>query len=248
MNESFTHLGITMPTGASASGATLNSSGVVVADGFTPFLYRYSPLGEYREAIPVVRAYKKISYDYTNDRYIAVGCGCNGLVYILNCRFEEVTQIDPGVSFGVIEDATPTCNCNIAITFTQSVGLFNSAGEYLQNIKPQNANVIYYNYLYFCDGEIYQYCKNGSKYVSFTKNGYGSTNASVPNTVMLKSLIGTDGGGIYGFVTYKYLYNYIFPIFENGVFSLNSLSDITSLINSVSSGKCLNNVNGFARD
>ena len=230
MDDIVNNVSILLPTGAASSGAAVNKTEYVVVDGFTPYVYLFSFCGMFKSAVPTLRTYRKIVYDMECDRYFALGCGCNTAVYVLNCRFEEVDIIIPDDCLKISDislTASKSGETLIALAKYHSVGIYRTSGRKVDTLRDHNPDISYLSFVSSCGIEAEGILKNSTEHISMTAHGCTEASTALPSCITLKNLFVTDGGGLYGFFSKNYIYNYVVPLFEadciNGTFFLNGI-------------------------
>lgn len=225
---------ILLPTRKAASGATVNKTEYVVADGINPYVYIYSFCGMFKGAVPTLRPYSKIVYSMETDSYYALDGYCSSNIYTLNCRFEEIGKttsecsskltgislfngsdnrcINSHCPLNAIEDC-PNAE-RLLLTSPRSVFLSSKTGNLASTIRSSCRNVFINSFVAVENGFAESYCENSLEYIRISIR-CKETTFSIPRCVYVKNLFTTDGGGIYGFFGKNYTNGYILPIYEN---------------------------------
>ena len=216
-NDFFNETPILLPTRSASSGATVNKTEYVIVDGMTPYIYVFSFCGVFMGAVPTLRPYKKITYSMETDSYYALGCGCDEYVYTLNCRFVETDKINIDYAYPILDLSllqSEQCAESLVLTAPHSVGLFTHSGNREADMRVGRKNTFYISYVKTSSAQAEGFSKGNDEYININA-GCDENYIPVPSCVSLKNLFATDGGGIYGFFSKNYAYNFIVPLYEN---------------------------------
>lgn len=216
-NEFLNETSILLPTRAASSGAAVNKTEYVVVDGMTPYIYVFSFCGAFMGAVPTLRPYKKITYSMETDSYYALGCDCGGAVYTLNCRFVETDKICIDCSSTILDVSLyqrDLCPEALLLTYPHSVGAFTKSGNLDSEMRKSKKNTFYTSFIKTATAYAEGFSRGCEEYISISA-GCVENSIIVPSCVSLKNLFATDGGGIYGFFSKNYAYNFIVPLYEN---------------------------------
>jgi len=242
----FVPLSFVLPNRLAAVSAAVNNDKIVACDGITNCLFCFDKHGLLLEIKEAIRSYRKLHYDFVNCRYLALSGNDNRRVYFLNCCFDEVGSIDLIIDDDdeddeedteELMDASPDtrdAESVIIATHRRSVRAYTINGVEIGFVRPIDDSRLNMNFVYSGLTEAFNYIRNNISFVSI-KNGTTTFTGSVPETFSLRTLIADGEGSVYGLFGYKYIYNYILPIYENGVFVLPSTDDAGTIISDISS-------------
>lgn len=239
-------ISFTLPNCLAAVSAAVKDNTIVACDGITNCLFIYGINGSLCETKQAIRSYRKIHYDFTTCRYMALSCTNRRRVYFLNCCLDEVGSVDLDIDTTGAEneedtmelmDASPDTRNGESIiiaTHRRSVRAYTINGVEIGFVRPIDETRLNMNFVYSDQTEAFNYIKNNIAFVSI-RNGANNYTGSVPDIFSLRTLISDGEGSVYGLFGYRYIYNYILPIYENGVFVLPSTEDAGTIIGNISS-------------
>lgn len=216
-NDFLNETSILLPTRAASSGATVNKTEYIVVDGMTPFVYVFSFCGSFKGALPTLRPYKKLVYSMETDSYYALGSGCDGNIYTLNCRFEETDKYHSECNTSILDISlfeNTQCSEELILTLPHSVSTFTKRGSRISEIRSNSKNVFFTTFVKTDTASAEGFSKGDDEYVRLIV-GCEENYILIPYCVSLKNLFTTDGGGIYGFFSKNYTNNFVVPIYEN---------------------------------
>ncbi|PKM62478.1 MAG: hypothetical protein CVU97_05185 [Firmicutes bacterium HGW-Firmicutes-21] len=239
----FCPISFILPNRLAAVSAAINNDKIVACDGITNCLFCLDLRGCLLETGEFIRSYRKLHYDFTACRYMALSGNDNRRVYFLNCCLEEIGSVDLEIDItdiddtGELMDASPDTRDGESIiiaTHRHSVRAYTINGEEIGFVRPVDQTRFNQNFVYSAQTEAFNYIRNDISFVSI-RDGANNYTGSVPSIYSLRSLISDGAGAVYGLFGYRYIYNYILPIYENGVFVLPSTEDAGSIIGDISS-------------
>lgn len=242
----FVPISFVLPNRLAAVSCAVNTDKIIACDGITNCLYCYDRKGRLLDVKEVIRNYRKLHYDFVNCRYLALSGNDNRRVYFLNCCFDEVGSVDLIIDDSDAEDAEDTAEImdaspdtrdgeNVIIaTHRHSVRAYTINGVEIGFVRPIDESRLNMNFVYSGISEALNYIRDTISFVS-VRNGTNIYAGSVPDTFSLRTLISDGEGAVYGLFGYRYLYNYILPIFENGVFVLPATDNAGTIISNISS-------------
>ena len=222
------------PDSISPAAAAYDGFFVYTVNGMDPFVFVFTPQGEYVRRFRTLRPYRAVRYDKEQNTFCCVGGGCRGDVYLLNERFEETAYIEIE-SYGsdgerYIADAAQGEDGLLYITRPHSIDVYSPDGgyiytsarsgagrEFLRSAETQSYNALYY-------------LQNGE--YMLTVNGEGG---ALRPCVELRSFIPAPEG-LYGAFAVRYLYTYIAPVFAGDTLDRAVFGDFCALWRA--NGKC----------
>lgn len=234
-----------LPNRLTAVSAAVNKDKIVACDGITSCLFCYNTHGMLLDIKECIRSYRKLHYDFANCRYLALSGNNNRRVYFLNCCFDEVGSVDLIIDdsddvdeedTAELMDASPETKNEESIiiaTHRRSVRAYTINGVEIGFVRPIDISRLNQNFVYSGPTEAFNYIRNNVSFVSI-RNGTNTFTGSVPETFILRTLIADGEGSVYGLFGYRYLYNYILPIYENGVFVLPATDEAGTIIGDIS--------------
>ncbi len=101
-------------------------------------------------------------------------------------------------------------------------------------VRPIDESRLNMNFIYSGLTEAFHYIRNSISFVNI-RNSVNSFTGSVPEAFSLRTLISDGEGDVFGLFGYKYIYNYILPIYENGIFVLPATDEAGTIIGDISS-------------
>lgn len=242
----FIPLAFVLPNRLAAVSCVINDDKIVACDGITKCLFCFNKHGSLLEIKEAIRNYRKLHYDYINCRYLALSGDDNRRVYFLNCCFDEVGSVDLNIDTSdeqndddtaELMDASPDTRDGesvIIATHRYSVRAYTINGVEIGFVRAPDDTRLNMNFVYSAQTEAFNYIRNNISFVSI-KSGTNTFTGSVPENFTLRTLISDGAGNVYGLFGFKYLYNYILPIFENGVFVLPATDEAGTIIGDISS-------------
>ncbi|HAN21574.1 MAG: hypothetical protein A2Y15_01820 [Clostridiales bacterium GWF2_36_10] len=239
-----------LPNRLAAVSAAINNSDnnnerIVACDGITNCLFIFNCRGVLLDTKEGIRSYRKLHYDFDNCRYMALSGNDNRRVYFLNCCFVEVGSVDLDIDNSNFENAEDTAELMdaspdtrdgesiIIATHRRSVRAYTINGLEIGFVRPIDETRLNQNFVYSGPTEAFNYIRNNISFVNI-RVGVNNFTSSVPDQLSLRTLIADGEGSVYGLFGYRYIYNYILPIYENGVFVLPSTDDIGTIISDIS--------------
>ncbi|MBQ3154807.1 MAG: hypothetical protein IJB88_06195 [Clostridia bacterium] len=234
-----------MPCGMpAASVAILRDGGFAAVDGRTCEAAIFSPSGALQETVCTTRAYRalRLSKDPpTEGLFFALGSCCIGTparVYLLNCRFEEIGSFDL-VTDGhaccadtaELTDITPVGH-TVRATYRHSIRAHGFDGLQTEIILPTDRSRFLLRYAVSGTAQALAFCKNGMTFLNVSEIGAVYLGTS-PDGLTVRDLVPHGLGDIYGLFGYRYLYNYLMPIYQNGAFCLPSDGGVSTVLQSI---------------
>ncbi len=239
----FSPFAFTLPNRLAAVSAAVSGDKIVACDGITNCLFCFCKRFCPPEICKVIRSYRKLHYDFATCRYMALSGDDNRRVYFLNCCLEEIGSVDLELDLSDEEDVAELMDASsdirdgesvIIATHRYSVRAYTINGAEIGFVRPIDRSRLNLNFVYSAQTEAFNYQKNNISFISI-RNGANSFTGSVPDMFSLRSLISDGMGSVYGLFGFRYIYNYILPIYENGVFVLPSTDDAGIIIGDISS-------------
>lgn len=222
-----------LPSGFPAvSVSAVGTETFAAVDGQEKAVYLFSDSGMFLELYETVRPYVKIARS-SDGTYVALsGCGCDSRrVYLLNCRFEEVGSVDlqPAsdascADIGELMDISPVDaegKTEIHAAFRQSVRSFDLSGRQLETVIPEGRGRLHLHYAVSGTVRALHFRKNETEFVNLVDQGAVYLSV-VPEALTLRDLVPYGTHDLYGLFGYRYLYNYILPIYLNCTFLLHT--------------------------
>lgn len=233
-----------LPSGLPAlAAAEAENHGFAAVDGQEKAVYVFSAAGVFQQAYETVRPYEQLhrsSVSPTAGTYLATGrCPCGRRIYLLNCRFEEMGSIDvhpyPDCDcedVGEIMDAFPTAendSARIHVAFRRSVREFDYNGTQLRMVSPAEEGRLNLHYAISGPAHALHFRKKDTEFINLAELGavYLGT---LPDSMILRGFLPRGFHDLYGVFGYRYLYNYLLPIYQNGQLVLPSGSDMEHIL------------------
>ncbi len=238
-----------LPSGFPAVSVTPAETDTFAAtDAQEKAIYLFSATGVFLESFETIRPYEKLQRSVTGPTagtYLATGqCNCGRRVFLLNCRFEEVGSIDLHPSsdsgcadIGELVDASPTSEgdaARIHAAFRQSVRIFDYNGQQLGiAIPPEDGRT---NLHYAISGPVraLHFRRNQTEFVNIAEMGAVYLGV-VPNSMVLRGFLPSGFHDLYGLFGYRYLYNYLIPIYLNSSFVLPVTGEMEHILQNIRS-------------
>ncbi|MDD4164299.1 MAG: hypothetical protein PHD46_03145 [Eubacteriales bacterium] len=242
----FIPVSFVLPNRLAAVSCTISKDKIVACDGITNCLFCFDKHGNLLEIKEGIRNYRKLHYDFVNCRYLALSGNDNRRVYFLNCCFDEVGSVNLIIDDSDDEDAEDTAEIMdaspdtrdgesiIIITHRRSVRAYTINGVEVGFVRPIDESRLNMNFIYSGLTEAFHYIRNSISFVNI-RNSVNSFTGSVPEAFSLRTLISDGEGDVFGLFGYKYIYNYILPIYENGIFVLPATDEAGTIIGDISS-------------
>lgn len=234
-----------MPSGLPAvSAAFLSDDAFAAVDGRTCEVSVFSDSGAFSESHCTARAYRAIrlsTISPTEGIFFALGNCCAGTptrIYLLNCRFEEIGSLD------LIADGTASCEdiselmdispvgSELHATFRHSVRTHGLNGVQTAVILPTDRTRLLLRYAVSGTARALVFCRNGTVFINVAEIGAVYLGTS-PDGLSVRDLVPHGLGNIYGLFGYRYLYNYLMPIYRNGAFCLPSDGTVASVLQNI---------------
>lgn len=239
-----------LPCGLPAVSATFLDDGTFAAvDGQECTVYLFSPDGHFCTAYETVRPYtglQRSTTDPTNGTYLALThCAKRNRVYLLNCRFEEFGSVDLDpeegdcADIGELMDAFPyteLSDCRyqarIHAAFRQSVRVFDYSGKEQSVILPPDENELLLHYAISGAAQALHYRRDNTEFINLAEAGEVFLGV-VPNELRMRGFLPSGLHDVYGLFGYRYLYNYLVPIYQCGHFLLPSVLDTERILQNI---------------
>lgn len=221
------------------------SGGFAAVDGQENAVYLFTESGIFTESAETVRPYETIRRSVASSAagtYLASSrCTTRNRVYLLNCRFEEIGSIDLKTENGSCEDtgclmdlspASEGAEARIYATFRRTVRAFDYSGEQLHiPLRGENGRE---NLHYAISGpaRALHFRRNGTEFVNIAELGAAYLGI-VPSDLRLRGFLPSGVHDLYGLFGYRYLYNYLIPLYRNGVFLLPANGEIDWILQSL---------------
>lgn len=230
-------------TAEDSTGCAASSGGFAAVDGQKHAVYLFNEGGAFIEAVETVRPYDTIRRSTTDGTYLASSrCPTRNRVYLLNCRFEEIGSIDLQTDgdcedTGCLMDLSPSSEggeARIYATFRKTVRFFDYSGEQLRvALRGENGRE---NLHYAVSGpaRALHFRKNGTEFVNIAELGAVYLGI-IPSELRLRGFLPSGVHDLYGLFGYRYLYNYLIPLYQNGVFLLPANGEIDRILQSLRS-------------
>jgi hypothetical protein len=244
MNE-LKPLSFILPNGLAAVSAAYNNERIIAVDGSTCNIFIFNPDGSICDKKDSLRPYRKLHYDFRTCRYLALSRNDNRRVFFLNCSLEEVGSVyldlendseEDEEDTYVLLDASPDSRNNesvIIATHLYSVRAYTVNGEEIGFVRPIDESRLNQNFIYSGQTEAFNYIRNDVSFVSI-RSGTQNFTGAVPVEFSLRTLIADGEGNVYGLFGYQYIYNYILPIFLNGVYVLSAADNVGNIVDNIS--------------
>lgn len=232
-------------TDETVSNCPAGNGGFAAVDGKKNAVYLFNSDGVFTEAVETVRPYETIRRSVTAPTagtYLASSrCPARNRVYLLNCRFEEVGSIDLQTEddncedTGCLMDLSPASEggeARIYATFRRSVRIFDYNGEQTgRALRPENGRL---NLHYAISGPVraLHFRKNQTEFVNIAELGAVFLGI-VPSNLVLRGFLPSGVHDLYGLFGYRYLYNYLIPLYRNGAFLLPANGEIDHILQSI---------------
>lgn len=239
-----------LPSGLPAVSATqtedchADAGGFAAVDGQKNAVYLFTSGGVFTESVETVRPYDTICRSTTDRIYLAGSrCPTRNRVYLLNCRFEEIGSIDLQTEdndcedTGCLMDLSPASEggeARIYATFRKTVRLFDYSGEQsCVALRGENGRE---NLHYAVSGpaRALHFRKNETEFINIAELGAAYLGI-VPSDLRLRGFLPSGVHDLYGLFGYRYLYNYLIPLYRNGVFLLPANGEIDRILRSLHS-------------
>lgn len=237
-----------LPSGLPALSATrtedAEDDGFAAVDGQKNAVYLFTSGGAFTESVETVRPYHTVCRSATAGTYLASSrCSTRNRVYLLNCRFEEMGSIDLQTGDGNCEDtgclmdlspASEGGEARIYATFRKTVRLFDYNGEQLRVVLRGESGRENLHYSVSGPARALHFRKNGTEFVNIAELGAAYLGI-VPSDLRLRGFLPSGVHDLYGLFGYRYLYNYLIPLYQNGVFLLPANGEIDRILRSLRS-------------
>lgn len=223
---------------------TAERSGFAAIDGRKNAVYLFNGDGALTGSVETVRPYDTVCPAATAGAYLASSrCPARNRVYLLNCRFEEIGSIDLLTEdngcedTGCLMDLSPASEggeARIYATFRKTVRLFDYSGEQLRvAVRGENGRE---NLHYAVSGpaRALHFRKSGTEFVNIAELGAAYLGI-IPSALRLRGFLPSGVHDLYGLFGYRYLYNYLIPLYRNGVFLLPANGEIDRILRSLRS-------------
>lgn len=234
-----------MPSGMPAASVAILTDGTFAAvDGQTCEVALFSPDGTLLESICTTRAYRTLRIGKeppTEGLLFALGSCCIGTplrVYLLNCRFEEIGSFDLVTNehaccadVAELMDIAPFGQ-TVHATYRHSIRAHGFDGLQTEIILPTDRSRVLLRYAVSGTARALAFCKNGMTFLNVSEIGavyLGTT----PDGLTVRDLVPHGLCDFYGLFGYRYLYNYLMPIYQNGAFCLPSDGSISTVLQSI---------------
>lgn len=237
-----------LPSGLPALSATrtedVEADGFAAVDGQKNAVYLFTSGGIFTGSVETVRPYDTICPSATAGTYLASSrCPMRNRVYLLNCRFEEMGSIDLQTEgndcgdTGCLMDLSPESEggeARMYATFRKTVRLFDYSGEQLRvTLRGENGRE---NLHYASSGpaRALHFRKNGTEFINIAELGAAYLGI-VPSALRLRGFLPSGVHDLYGLFGYRYFYNYLIPLYRNGVFLFPANGEIDRILRSLRS-------------
>jgi len=245
MNE-LNSVSFVLPNRLAAVTAAFADEVIVAFDGITNCVFIYKLNGRFHDKKELMRPYRKVHYDFSTCRFLALSGNNNRRVYFLDNRLYEIGSVNLNIDTTgddqedrmELMDASPdTRNGNSVIIATHrySVRAYSINGDEIGFVRAIDTTRLGQDFVYSDQTEAFHYIRNNISFVS-VKNRTENFTGSVPSVFSLRTLISDGNGSVYGLFGYQYIYNYILPIYKDGMFVLPSTEEAGNIIDQLSTG------------
>ena len=227
-----------------ATDCPAGAGGFAAVDGQKNAVYLFTSGGVFTESVETVRPYDTICQSATGGTYLAGSrCPTRNRAYLLNCRFEEIGSIDLQAEgndcedTGCLMDLSPASEggeARIYATFRKTVRLFDYGGEQLRIALRGEKGRENLHYAVSGPARALHFRKNGTEFVNIAEMGAAYLGI-VPSELRLRGFLPSGVHDLYGLFGYRYLYNYLIPLYRNGVFLLPANGEIDRILRSLCS-------------
>ncbi len=233
-----------MPSGMPAASVAFLEDGTFAAvDGNTCEVSVFSGSGKYLESVCATRAYRSLRLctdPPTEGIFFALGSGCTGTptrVYLLNCRFEEIGSFDlipqEGAccnDIGELADLSPAGQ-TVYAAFRHSIRTHRLDGTQTELLLKTDRSRRLIRYAVSGTAKALAFCRHGMTFINVSEIGADFL-GTAPDGLTVRDLVPYRPGDIWGLFGYRYLYNYLMPIYRNGAFCLPSDSGVSTVLQS----------------
>lgn len=241
-----------LPSGLPArSVAMLPTRDFAAVDGQENAVYTFSECGCFQCSYDTIRPYRALhcaAVGPAEGSYLALSsCACGRRVFLLNCRFEEIGSID------LLAEASVTCNCpfrtecgdlselmdafptaegdeaRIHAAFRHSVRSFNYNGRQLATLQNASDDQLNLHYGISGSANALHFRYRNTEFVRII-DGAASFLGALPESMVLRGFAESGVRDFYGVFGYRYLYNYLLPIYQNGQLVLPATDDMKLIL------------------
>lgn len=218
--------------------------GFAAVDGRENAVYLFTAGGVFTDAVETVRPYDTIRRSVTSPTagtYLASSrCPARNRVYLLNCRFEEIGSIDlltedDCEDTGCLMDLSPASEggeARIHATFRRTVRAFDYSGEQLNVVLRGEKGRSNLHYAVSGSARALHFRKNGTEFINIAELGAVFLGI-VPSNLVMRGFLPSGAHDLYGLFGYRYLYNYLIPLYRNGAFLLPVNGEIDHILQSI---------------
>lgn len=235
-----------LPSGLPATSvSTVGTDTFAAVDGQEKAVYLFSDSGMFLETYETVRPYVKIAFSSAGAYLALSDCNCrcdSRRVYLLNCRFEEIGSVDLQPSADAscedvaeLMDITPIetdGRTEIHAAFRHSVRSFDLSGRQTDTVLPEDRRRLHLHYAASGTVRALHFRKNETEFVNLADQG-ASYLSVVPDALILRDLVPYASHDLYGLFGYRYLYNYLLPIYLNCTFLLHTNAEPEHILQNI---------------
>ncbi len=220
------------------------AGGFAAVDGQTKTVWLFSADGEFIDSIGTVRPYETLARVVASPSagtYLASSrCGTRNRVYLLDCRFEEIGSIDLLTPEDDCEDtgcladlssAYENGEARIVAAFRRTVRSFDYSGEQTELVLRAERGRQNLHYTSSGTARALHFRRNNTDFVNVAELGAVYLGVVPPN-LTLRGFLPSGTHDVYGLFGYRYLYNYLIPLYRNGVFLLPANGEIDRILQS----------------
>ena len=220
------------------------SGGFAAVDGQTRTVWLFSTDGIPTGSVETVRPYETLSRVVSSPSagtYLASSrCGVRNRAYLLDCRFGEIGSID-------LLTATQDCNDADCLTdlsssyengepridaaFRRTVRSFDYGGEQVELLLRAERGRVNLHYTASGTARALHFSRDRTEFVNVAELGAVYLGVVPPN-LTLRGFLPSGAHDVYGLFGYRYLYNYLIPLYRNGVFLLPANGEIDRILQS----------------
>ena len=214
---------ITLPNRNAVRYATFADDEIAVTDGLNARLFMYDNCGVLIDTVRTLRAYTLFGSDPVAGGFIARNKDRGNRVFYLNCLFAEIGSAvlgDPSAD-GPLYDAS-LYDGNVYGTHENKVVMYTRSGQPIDVVVAPRSCVSTRHFVNYGPGYMLHTVRNGQNYIENSENG-STSGIAVPDGLSLKGFM-VSGSNVYGAFSGDYVYTYIVPLRQNGVFPASDLS------------------------
>lgn len=230
MNDSLRFM---LDNSLAATSALIKDGNIYAADGKECNAHIFDLCGNFSHRIGTARAYARLRFDGDSNVFSALSCGCDGRIYCIDERFNEIgfTRIS-ALSGRSCESSAMTDASAVTldgerfftVSYEKAAFLYDSHGGPIRQLCKADNDEIITDFIMFGE-ERFAFGTQKCGFTLITVSDNGKVFTSMLDRGLTLRMLFSKEDTVYGLFGYSYIYNRICPIYTDGVFSLPKAYD-----------------------